>query len=902
MVFHSKDLIFAALLPVSINLVCAEMMIPAGFEELAVGQRLWLDVSLYGDSLGLFEVDVNLENVTFIQPEKLLEAVRTHFNDAPALQDILRTVLAGPLPRNGHLACSSNGDSKGCDYLATDSAAIIYDENNARINLFLDKRAMPKPEVDRIWYQASRETDNALIHQQNLNFVAERDYQSFSIQGNGALAVTQSGYFNLDWNWSGLRTRKDHDREFRVNNAWFRQDLWRQYYIQAGEMDPRDLFSNAGGNITLSQLPIGKIRGVRVGSTRAWLNTSQVSQGTPIAIFLSRSARIDARRGNQLLASFYLNAGAQTLDTRSFPDGSYIVSLAIFENNRLVRTEEVPFTRTGLALFDRVEWFLQGGKTANDTADDERSSIVLAGVRLPVNATLALTSGVTITKGHRFVENAIDWNHGFNSGVIDGVLSTRFSYFYGSQGERGNIQQVSYNDGFSLSFFRNALSAENCNSGNAGIYGTSGCYRTMSMMFSVPVGSWYASLGYSDNRSEGRYVQQYGQPVDNEHRNSGLFWEPVYFTRSRTKSWQVGLSKSFSISGLNINSSLNVFMQDNQDHAGRDQGGFLSFSLSRSSHNSGSRSRYTSLGASWQYQQHQKNQLGYNVAHNWYTDDRGENEYGLSAAGINSDTLNALAYLRRSGQYGNGSLTLNNSWDREMGHNTLSSSGNYSSTLALARSGLWFGRWGDGGPTSGIAVRNTMPEENQDAHIAVSLDSGGYAEIGANKRALFAVTGYQQTTLSVNESLDVTQGASSEITRGAGNRSVFMVPGKILYHDVQSISNYTWFGQLTDEKQSPLIGMPLNVTDWNDLGQGGFSARSNQLLSNLYLLRQSQFYQCALAVKSQRDVIRYVGTVQCREMTFSALPVQIQHQAKTMQQLLTGRSPEVDSTAMKSSY
>jgi hypothetical protein len=92
------------------------------------------------------------------------------------------------------------------------------------------------------------------------------------------------------------------------------------------------------------------------------------------------------------------------------------------------------------------------------------------------------------------------------------------------------------------------------------------------------------------------------------------------------------------------------------------------------------------------------------VAHNWYADARGENEYGLSASGINSDSLNTSAYTRQGGRYGNGSLTVSDAWDRQDQRHTLSSSGNYSSTLALSRSGLWLGRWSDGRPASAVAV------------------------------------------------------------------------------------------------------------------------------------------------------------------------------------------------------
>lgn len=415
-------------------------------------------------------------------------------------------------------------------------------------------------------------------------------------------------------------------------------------------------------------------------------------------------------------------------------------------------------------------------------------------------------------------------------------------------------------------------------------------------MFSVPVGTWYASLGYSDNRNEGRYVSRRELPDSDDRHDAGLPWESVYMTRSRTRAWQGGLSTAFSTRGLNINSSINLFMRNDDSREGRDKGGYLSVSLSMAHNRQGNATSYTSLGATWQHQQHDKNQLSYNVAHNWYADARGENEYGLSASGINSDSLNTSAYTRQGGRYGNGSLTVSDAWDRQDRRHTLSSSGNYNSTLALSRSGLWLGRWSDGRPASAIAVNVATPEDSQDPSIAVSLDNGGSADIPGNSRALFAVPGYQQTTLTINESLDVSRGASSEITQGSGSRTLFMVPGKLLRRDVQTTASYTWLGQLTDEQHSPFIGgVPLNVNGWSDLGNGGFSAQSDALLHNLYLVRQQQFYQCELNVKTMRDVVRYVGSIPCRELTFSALPDTVQQQAQLM---LAGRSVPTGPTAM----
>lgn len=115
-------------------------------------------------------------------------------------------------------------------------------------------------------------------------------------------------------------------------------------------------------------------------------------------------------------------------------------------------------------------------------------------------------------------------------------------------------------------------------------------------MFSVPVGSWYANLGYSDNRNEGRYVSRRELPNTDDRRDNGLPRESVYMTRTRSQAWQAGLSNSFSTRGLNINSSINLFMRNDHSGDGKDKGGFLSVSLSLAHNRQGDASSYTSVG------------------------------------------------------------------------------------------------------------------------------------------------------------------------------------------------------------------------------------------------------------------------------------------------------------------
>lgn len=122
----------------------AEQRVPQGFEQLAQGQTILTDVSLYGRSLGVFQSHVDLESVRFMKPDALAAAINKIYPDAPALRELLHRELGRHFNRNGNLSCNSSGNEPGCDFLATDTVDIIYDENNARVSLFIGGRYLPE--------------------------------------------------------------------------------------------------------------------------------------------------------------------------------------------------------------------------------------------------------------------------------------------------------------------------------------------------------------------------------------------------------------------------------------------------------------------------------------------------------------------------------------------------------------------------------------------------------------------------------------------------------------------------------------------------------------------------------------------------------------------------------------
>ncbi|EMQ4514598.1 fimbrial protein, partial [Shigella flexneri] len=123
-----------------------------------------------------------------------------------------------------------------------------------------------------LYLNPDKNTVNAFIHQQDINVLAQDDYQSLSIQGNGALGITENSYIGAHWNFNGYDADDVSDSNTDVSDLYYRYDFLRRYYVQAGRMDNRTLFNAQGGNFTFNFLPLGAIDGMRIGSTLSYLN------------------------------------------------------------------------------------------------------------------------------------------------------------------------------------------------------------------------------------------------------------------------------------------------------------------------------------------------------------------------------------------------------------------------------------------------------------------------------------------------------------------------------------------------------------------------------------------------------------------------------------------------------
>jgi hypothetical protein len=747
-----------------------------------------------------------------------------------------------------------------------------------------------------LYYTPTRQTENAFIHQQTLNISAQEDYQTLSLQGTGALGVLEDSYLGIDWLLNSYQGNSSNEQTLAVDDLYYRQSLGVRHYLQAGRMDSRDLSSNLGGNISFSLLPLESIDGIRMGSSLSYLNVEEASKGSPIIVLLSSKSRIDGYRGNQLLGSFYLNNGSNTLDTSNFPTGSYAVTLKVYENNSLVRTETQPFTKTGGMSDGHLQWFFQFGETAQNSnvvsnSDDEstvkRKPVVQAGAKLPLPGAFTATLGVAETDGESYAESALQWNHGFTGKLVDGVIDAEVHYFKGSDDSKGNVEQLSYNDGFSFSLYRNAAHGKSCSDSttSANDYADIGCYTSLNATISVPIKSWSTSLGYTWNSNTSLYSTNTSydpeKPLEDNLIND---------TQSQTTSgtWQLSINKTFNYKQLLLTTRFGGYRRQSSSASDDDKGIYIGLSFSRSTpKDSNLRSSNTSFSTDYQSSRSGDDELTYNATQNWDWGKNNDREVGIDIGGNNTDNASVALRGRMDGRYGDGDVTVSDNYDNQQHTHQTSLTGNYSSSVAVSKSGVFWGPAGNNTPGAAVAVQIKGNDAGQDgvqdnnALIDVDVDGGGSASLSQNSQALFPINGFEQGRVSVNESQDIREGSQASITEGAGSQQLFLLPGKMKMREIKMESHYTFVGQLMTQSGTPLVPQNiLNAEMFSSSEDGGFTAELNNQAKALYLVEKMALYKCPLSIKSARDVVRFVGKITCFTIDMTAVPEKLRVLAK----------------------
>ncbi|ELD0445725.1 MULTISPECIES: TcfC E-set like domain-containing protein [Enterobacteriaceae] len=875
-------LILASLSPAEAALT----KIPAGFEVIAQGQQEYIEVYFSGKNLGKYYAMVNLDTVTFLDPASLYNKLELDVDDQK-IAHIVKEKLSQPLARHGELACGYVRTDSGCGFLNTDTLEIIFNDEESSATLFINPQWNSAFDAKSLYLNPDKNTVNAFIHQQDINVLAQDDYQSLSIQGNGALGITENSYIGAHWNFNGYDADDVSDSNADVSDLYYRYDFLRRYYVQAGRMDNRTLFNAQGGNFTFNFLPLGAIDGMRIGSTLSYLNQAQSQQGTPVMVLLSRNSRVDAYRNEQLLGSFYLNSGSQFIDTTSFPPGSYSVALKVYENNQLTRTELVPFTKTGGLTDGNAQWFLQAGKTTSQASDDESSAYQL-GVRLPLHPQYELYAGLANADNVSAFELGNDWTANLGGA---GNLAISASVFRNDDGGKGDMQQANWsNPGWpTLGFYRTNSDGDACATDSRESYNALSCYESISATVSQNFVGWNMMLGYSrtQNNTDDSLRWDKQQSFENNYLRQTT-------AQSISETVQLSASRAFVMRDWILSTSVGVFHRNDNGGDNDDNGLYLSFSLSDTpTMDSNNNSHSTNVSTDYRYSDQDGDQTSWQLSHTFYNDSFSHKELGVTVGGLNTDTINSAVNGRWDGQYGNVYATVSDSYDRK-NHDHLSAfTGTYSSTLAVSRYGVNLGASGTDDLLGAVLVDvkgfSEQDEESQDLQLEARVAGSRTLQLGQSDSVLFPYPGFQSGFVEVNDSSQGNQQGTTNIINGAGNRELMLLPGKLRYREVSASFNYNYIGRLllpASVEKFPLVG--LNSAMLLVAEDGGFTLEINGSEKELYLLSGQQFLKCPLSVVKKRASIRYSGDVTCSVVTYSQLPESIQVQAQLKQPKLRG--------------
>lgn len=864
--------------------------VPAGFEDIVLGQVEQVEIRLLGRSLGLFAVKVTPDAVSIEQPEAVADALGLR-QEAEAAQDsgvraqVVRA-LAQPMPRNGNLACNGAGvvSAGSCGYLDTERAAVIFDESNGAMELFLARAWLPvASDEERRYHSLSGSAENALIHRQTANFTSGRGYRNLTATGAGALGVTDQSYLGLNWAFIQADQDKKSSSTLRVDDLYYRHDFDRRFYAQAGRMDQRNLASPLGGNFGFSMLPLGRFDGARFGTTQAYVNLGVAAQGSPLTALLSGDARVDAYRGNELLSTSYLRAGINDIDTAAFPEGSYIVTLRIYENGVLSRTETAPFSKVGGGAESKTtQWFVQGGRRVEPAARPqapEGGLSLQAGVRTPLPWNMFLTSGVASLHGAAYNETKLDWRRAFDAGVLDSSLS----FIAGSDGARGNSQLISFNNGVSWNLYRYQMRGASCERRDSVLARDIGCYDSLSASVSFPLGKWSSLAGYTYSNTIGRPLFADGlpdggwpgaHPPNREHAPDRV-----------SRAFQVGLTRSFSWQKLIFSSRFGAFHRAAGSTAASDLGVYAGLTISGASQTpaAGSKSTFSSAGTELRSQRNGPAQIGYNANQTWMWQNGTYRELGADVSGVRDDSFSAAVRGRVDGRLGNLAATLADSYRRADGAHNPSLTGSYTSSFALGRGGLYFG--GDSGrgePAAALAVQ-VAPNEQATGEAAAEVAASGARPIklGFGSRTLLPLEGFQPSQAQVNDAAASKASSTVSVATGNASRNYFLMPGKLVTQQVAANVSYTYVGRALDADGIALAGASVLNAALPALDEaGGFVLEVGQQTPDLFLLDEGAVWRCPLTVRRQHDVIRFVGETSCQVVDAHAMPPAMRGQAR----------------------
>jgi len=315
-----------------------ETSAPEGFDALLVSQQLVVDLYYGGLEIGAAQISVESSHIRFDSPQSVL----TLLPEVKEPEQVL-ALLGKNQAKNTQFICRSARQTN-CGYLLPEEFAVIYDEENYRLDLFFSPELLPQQAAIKDPYLPAASSGFSAI--QNINGTwsgVKSDWGPNSYHG------TLNGNTIISFGESALHSRWSSATEqgSRLHALYWSRDFRGQAY-SLGLLQPQ-----GGHNFFKSQ---ETLYGLELRSSQRSRTDLKYQQGAPLEINMPVRGRVEVYRDKRLVHTELLEAGNRLLNTSSMPHGAYEVEISTYDETGRVLSQHTEFFAKDSLLPAPGEW------------------------------------------------------------------------------------------------------------------------------------------------------------------------------------------------------------------------------------------------------------------------------------------------------------------------------------------------------------------------------------------------------------------------------------------------------------------------------------------------------------------------------------------------------------------
>ncbi|MCW9000641.1 MAG: TcfC E-set like domain-containing protein, partial [Kangiellaceae bacterium] len=291
--------------------------VPEGFDDLLEEQLALVDIYYQGSLVNSVMARYTPDSLSFESPEELV-------NNLPNIANpgILISQLTLPQDTNPSLVCFYP-EQANCGVLNPAIAAIIFDESNMRVDLFVNPQLLSKSILNVDKYLPPSTSGTSMIN--SFSFVAAGGDEREEVYTAQLSTIVGFDNYRVVSN-----IESDNENGGRLDQL----SLIYEY---------RDLAYQVGTFRSLTQ-PGGFYQqrdfvGFRINTSLASRTDLEQVSGSRVFVFLNERSQVEVYKDGQLIDSQIYQAGNVELDTREFPQGAYNVELRITGDSGRERSE-----------------------------------------------------------------------------------------------------------------------------------------------------------------------------------------------------------------------------------------------------------------------------------------------------------------------------------------------------------------------------------------------------------------------------------------------------------------------------------------------------------------------------------------------------------------------------------